>query len=405
MSFIILFIVLFIAFICGDNVLGALGYPHGDIDASSLFRLHPLTYLAFFLIIYFVITGKVKFADLFDKMKNEFVFLIVCLIIISYLHLIGRLNAISFFFDALVLPVMLSILLKLTSKKLLYRFQNFIYFFFFLNTVIAIEEKIVGVNLIVREPAWQFEYFRSSAIFGHPLNNGLIMSILTVILFWATKNTWLKLSVLFSGMLSIFCFGARGALIGIFLGIILNIILNAIGLGKGKANKRIANGIVYLGIFAIIIGFVINFTGLGDRISALSHVDNSAEARMDSFRMFNGQDLNEILWGGYSVSKIEILQYQNDVEIIENFYVVWILKFGLIMTVLLFCTLVKFLFSIMTSVALDIKVPILVTLFFVASTNNSLSSNSLVLAIVVLSYYILYEGKKENQLSILLNKI
>lgn len=405
MNFIILFLVLILAFICGDNVLGTLGYPHDDIAAASIFRLHPLTYLSFALLIFYFLIGKIKVSDLVNKMKNESLFLTACIIVIIYLQLINSLNAISFFFDALVLPAILLILLKATSKKVIGKFSSLIYIFFFINALVAVIEKTTTTNLIVQNPIWHFEYFRSSAIFGHPLNNGLIMAVLTIILFWATKNSWLKVFVLLSGVLSIFCFGARGALIGVFLGIMLNMLLNAIGLSNEKSNKKMFGGLLYLCIFGAIISVVVMYTGLGDRIAALSHVDNSAEARVDSFNMFNGQDTSDLLWGGYSVHKIEMMQHMQGVEIIENFYVVWILKFGLVMTVLLFGSLVKFLFDMMKNVGLDIKLPILVTLFFVASTNNSLASNSLVLSIVILSYYILYESKKQTTLSMLFHRL
>src|ERR1700710_2039055 len=104
MNFLIFLIILVLAFICGDNVLGVIGYPHRDFTTSAIYRLHPLSYAAILLLIYYFTTGKLKVSNLTRQMKNEVVYLAVCLIIIAYLQATNNLNAVSFFLDALILP-------------------------------------------------------------------------------------------------------------------------------------------------------------------------------------------------------------------------------------------------------------------------------------------------------------
>jgi hypothetical protein len=389
----LLFIILLLAFVFGDNVLQIVGYHHHDFTSSPIFRLHPLSYFAFATVVFYLITGKINMTYLTGTMKTEALFLLGCVFILVYLQITGNLNAIAFFIDALILPVLLSMLLKVTDVDVLYKFRNWVYLLFFANAGIAIIEKLKGSYLIAHQPDWLVDYFRSSAIFGHPLNNALIMSVLTITLFLAAKQTWLKLSVLFAGMVSIFCFGARGALIGVFIGIMLHMLLNTMGLGSTSEKKSATNGLAYLIAFAVIILIVINFTSFGDRITALSHVDGSAEARVDSFNIISQINFSDLIWKGTSTQEMERIQYTSGVEIIENFYLIWLLRFGIIVTGILIWGLGKFLFDVTKTSPADIKFPILLTFIFVSSTNNSLSTSTLVISNLVLAYYILLSFK------------
>ena len=146
----------------------------------------------------------------------------------------------------------------------------------------------------------------------------------------------------------------------------------------------------------MITFLVINYTGLGDRIAALSHVDSSAEARINAFDILKGLRFKDLLWG-YSSRRIEYFQYIRGVEIIENFWIVWLLKLGVFATILLTFYLMRFLISIMSSISNDMRLTFIFVIFFVASTNNSLSSNTLVLSIFILAYYVLFNSIEENE--------
>jgi hypothetical protein len=251
---------------------------------------------------------------------------------------------------------------------------------------------VTGKLLFLKDSPWYFDYFRSTALYGHPLNNALIMSVLTIILFLATKNSYLKMAVLAAGMISIFCFGARGALLGVFGGIFLNILLNAFGFTKDP-NRNIKSGLMYLASFALILILVISFTNLGDRITGLAKVDESAEARVGTLNILDQVNIEDLIWTGVSLDKVDKLQYLSGVEIIENFYIVWLLNFGLIFTIILIISLIRFLYNMMRNVGADVKLSILFTLIIVSSTNNSLSSSTYVITILVMAYYITLDFK------------
>lgn len=368
------------------------GWKHRDFTSSFIFRVYPLFYIVLALFGYYFILGKITVADLFLRMKNELTYLSICFGVVIYGQLTKNTNPMSWFLDSLVIPCVVLIFLRITDKKILYDFKKWMYFFFFLNAGISVIEKVSGRLLFLGESPWYFDYFRATALFGHPLNNALIMSVLTIILFLATKETYLKMGVLVAGMLAIFCFGARGALLGVFGAIVLNVILNALGFTK-DANRNIKGGLMYLASFALILILVISFTNLGDRITGLAKVDESAEARVGSLNVLNQVDIRDLMWRGISLERIDMVQYLSGVEIIENFYIEWLLNFGLIVTVVLILSLIRFLYNMMHNIGADVKLPILFTLIAVSSSNNSLATSTYVITILVMAYYIFLDFK------------
>ncbi|HEX7365842.1 MAG TPA: VpsF family polysaccharide biosynthesis protein [Pelobium sp.] len=388
MKRITLFVIAFIIFVLGDNILELVGWHHRDFTSSFIFRVYPLFYIVLALLGYYFISGKLTIEDLFTRMKNELIYLSTCFAIVVYGQLTKNSNPMSWFLDSLVVPCIILIFLKITDQKILYDFRKWIYLFFFLNAGISVIEKVSGTLLFLKDSPWYFDYFRATALFGHPLNNALIMSVLTIILFLATKETYLKMAVLTAGMLAIFCFGARGALLGVFGAICLNIILNASGFTK-EPSRNIKSGLMYLASFALILIVVISFTSLGDRIAGLAHVDESAEARVGSLNILQQIELRDLMWKGVSLSKIDNLQYLSGVEIIENFYIEWLLNFGFVVTVVLLISLIRFLYKMMDNIGADIKLPILFTLIAVSSSNNSLATSTYAITILVMSFYII----------------
>ena len=111
--------------------------------------------------------------------------------------------------------------------------------------------------------------------------------------------------------------------------------------------------------------------------------------------MLHGFSLKDLLWG-YGTAEIEYFQYISNVEIIENFWINWVLRFGFVGTVVLALFLVRFLWTMMRGSSLDIRITMLFVMFTVASTNNSLSTNSLILSLFVATYYVIYKSPAIN---------
>ena len=102
--------------------------------------------------------------------------------------------------------------------------------------------------------------------------------------------------------------------------------------------------------------------------------------------MFDYISLEDITWGTQQET-IDRLMYINGIKIIENFWIIWIFKYGVVFTVYLGVSLILFFFRI-TKMAMPTKryeQLVLVGVFFLAaSSNNSLAVNTTVVSAITI---------------------
>ena len=78
----------------------------------------------------------------------------------------------------------------------------------------------------------------------------------------------------------------------------------------------------------VICYFIFKFN-LGDRLFSQKLLDDSALVRISSLTLFLNTDFLSILFG-LSEEKIELLMYKAQILIIENFWINYFLRYGLI---------------------------------------------------------------------------
>lgn len=385
----LLFIFVILILFLDDNILALLGYPHYDVKADPIFKVHPVSYLSILVVVFFFLVRKLKLTDIIKSCRRESELIALCLFLFLYLIVTGRLSSISFIIDALLTPALISILFYHTSEKIMIRQKWLLYAAFVLNTLLAIYEKISS-KTILSSFYISRSGFRATALYGHPLNNALIMSILGIILYFSFAKLTNKIVVLILTMLSLFCFGARGGIIGIFCGVVLGILFDFFSKRIKQSLRTVFAAIV---VFAASL-FVLLNTSLGDRVlSKLSlSNDDSALERVKSLNLLNIMDANQLQWG-MSDSDTELLMRRGGVHIIENYFVVWITKFGLYISILLLLILIFFIIKQLRRFDKVNMFPILVTVLFVASINNSLASKTRAISILVLCCYMLKKEK------------
>ena len=203
-----------------DNLLSLIGYPHRDPEASQFFKIHPLGYLSIAVFFIFLFVGKINISSLLQKCKIEAFLLLFCFLMLVYLFVNERFSSVSFIIDALLTPAIVAILFSYTDPQNLYSQKSLIYFLFFLNFIMAAYEKISHTPILT-DKYLRFDDFRSTALYGHPLNNALIISTMGIILYISFHKTIGRIIVLLIVIISLLCFGARGSLIGIASGVII----------------------------------------------------------------------------------------------------------------------------------------------------------------------------------------
>jgi hypothetical protein len=191
------------------------------------------------------------------------------------------------------------------------------------------------------------------------------------------------MTVLFTALI---CFGARGSLYAGILGLLLLFIIPVFVSRKlyfRRINKM--NMIFLIGAMLGLLSYLTLNTTLGERLVEASFYDSSAEVRTQAFDVINFDNLGDYLVAK-SQNEIDTMSYYAEVEIIENFFIIWILKFGLIITFLLLLFLYQLFYARIPFNSSMKKHLIVGLLFLAAATNNSLATNTQTLSIFVILF-------------------
>ena len=372
------------------SLLNNLGYSITDENAPLYYKFHPSFLLMFLLMIYYLFSNlaskNMDIVRIYAKKKDEFHFLLFLFILVIYIYIMKLHGAISFIPNTLILPLFFSILLNRNDVCFLERLRKLILIFFIVNSSMAILEMLLQYRLI---PVfgYRFEHFRSSALQGHPLNNALITSvIMAFILTSAMKEYWKQLFMLL-GLCSLICYGARAAVFtwGVMLPMYMLFFKSKIKLQRITHEKILRISTII--IIVIVAVFLITQTPYGARIQDMGNMDDdSATARLLALDFFKNLTIQDTFLGAPSAT-MAIYQDYLGVDIIENFWIAWIIRFGLIMTLLLTFFFIKFLYNNVKNFGRFSSLFILLVFLAIASSNNSLATTTPVVSIYILCAY------------------
>ena len=254
--------------------------------------------------------------------------------------------------------------------------------FYLVECGLAIIERIIQHNFFNWQLADGIQYytidiedsaFRSFALIGHPLQNALIVS--TIMSFILISRLHLKLKFILWGIgyLAILSFNTRSSMVGNVL-ILVVYILHEILYSKQYTKKQ-KNGMFTFLVSFIIIAFISVFVyGVGGRLREMGLYDEgSASVRVDIWKIFDVLPLQKFLLG-FDFDQMERIMLGAGVEVTENFWIDYLLRYGLIFLsifVMLYYILIKKLYQGYS------RFHILLTFLafiLIASTNNSLST-------------------------------
>lgn len=389
------FILILLLFL-GQNVLDVLHYPQADPTSGPLFRLHPVTYLLFML----WMIENVKRNTIIFHFNSPIVrnYGIAVLLVFVYSITLGKSKANFFILDTLFAPVLLVQLLQNESDETKDKLLSLLKIFFVINCSLGIVER--GISSIIFRPTDEpvFESFRSFALLGHPLNNSLIIGFLTLFFVIVANGTGKKFFYLGLGIMAIFAFGGRTALAAVIMLFPFILYFDLKNYGSEEAAGKFFNYLFLFIIMLALCAFVLVSTPFGERIFASSKFDDdSADVRSRVFDMFRHFSASDLMLG-IEESKIMAVMYLERVDIIENFWIIYIFKYGFILTALLGISLFWFLLSLFDNLDGPTKYILVFYFFLVASGNNSMATNTTAVGIITMAALVGFHAySKENE--------
>lgn len=183
--------------------------------------------------------------------------------------------------------------------------------------------------------------FRANGLYYHPLSNSYIISIITIFIVCCKDYSLrTKFIVYIMSVISLLCYNSRGNVI--LTGIVcLPIFLS--DLKRFNSGKRIFTLIIAALAFYFGIDYIMG-SDLGGRFVFFKENGGddwgSTEARFEAFSAFDYLDTQQLLWGGYDL--YDQLLLMMDLAGIENSYITFILRHGLVIGLPLLTLLISF---------------------------------------------------------------
>ncbi|HZP08107.1 VpsF family polysaccharide biosynthesis protein, partial [Methyloceanibacter sp.] len=364
----------------------------GYADAGGMppFKFHFYTYtLLIALVLVTFAVGLVRFVSeqaVAQPGVLQFAAVIVLCAAITILRqgMSGVANMANTMFAA-PLAVMLAFYLD-ENRRL--KLTSLIIGFVAVNAAIGVCERIAGVNLFVFPEMGGTEYFRSTALMGHPLENAFITSsvaFLVPAMPWSVARKAAVLALMLAGILA---FGARSSFaVTLILGAAALLYIAAVALARGKMRVSTLAAAPWFGLLAIGAGAALALgTSLGERIVQLAKIDASAQARIDVFRLFNYLSPGDLLYGVDFAEINFLLKTYKEVAIIENCWIGLLLMLGAILFAVFAVSLLTFLRSIARGRGALAFFAVMAFLV-VASTSNSLRTQTASLMIFAVALF------------------
>lgn len=358
-----------------QNLFSFIGYFDGETDYNFFRGLQPMTYI---LIICFFL-AKTKIHGAFQW------FYLIFVIFISMFNIrTGRDADMKMITTGFILPIFLSNYFK-NFKDIKFKLiaQKSVMVFYCAVCGLALIERVLSVNLLASNIGVSEDGFRSWALCGHPLSNALLISI--AMSFIILSDMKRKLELFFLGMVALLCFNTRSSMMYWAAAAVLYYFYLV------KSHNKLSKKYFYYLMFAgVAVTVLMVYFGFGNRIITMGAYDESSAAvRVAIFDIFNYYPLSDFKFG-YPAKDIQMIQYRSGIYgmIIENYWLLFLLRFGYIFTSILSVLMLTFMWKNLKGRKLFDIFYILAAFLMVSSTNNSLSTpnNGILLFFVLCAF-------------------
>lgn len=235
--------------------------------------------------------------------------------------------------------------------------------------------------------------FRSSALFGHPIANSMVVLLMTTFIIFSNLKERTKLILATLSIVAQLCFNTRA-------GIILTVIILLPFLYEKLKRKSFISKLILfiiIGSVAISIVSLMEKYEVGGRLLNIGNGslfdDSSSLARLDAFEFYKYLTSSELLWGDMGL--YDRLLITMSLAGIENGYIAICLKYGLVFGCVLVILLLRLHISMLSQKYTKWQIFwVLLAIYGYGMTNPHLS-NSTIWYIFIFSYFAFSPSIKE----------
>ena len=395
-------------FLISPVTLEAHGIGYVDAGGGLLSKLHPATFIASVALACRILAAPAPARAGLRLFTSEggVVLLLVAVGAALVFAVVAAKTPFTPLIDTFVLPIIVFILLRDLDERWMTRLAFLVAAILFANAALAMLEFLRGFHLVHIEPPpdtsfdptrgdktfdWRTalsEDWRATAIFGHPLSNGVITGC-AILCLAAPGSSWLPLllraALTLLMLASMFAFGARAALVlSVCFATWLSVqqLAEAIVANRRFTPRGIAYALVATGL-AVGVAAVVMQTGFFDKtLARFSQDAGSASTRVTMFSLFGPLTATDILLGP-DKNVVATLQRMYGLEFgIESSWIGLILVYGVIISAIIMLALLAFSSSLVKRCGRGTML-VLAFYFILVSASASLSGKTITFAMTV----------------------
>ncbi|HEY0837993.1 MAG TPA: VpsF family polysaccharide biosynthesis protein [Azospirillum sp.] len=377
-----------------DSLLLTLGIPYNVPGGSYVWKIHPGSYLLMLAFVVLAVPANpVRLVVATARRVPAAGFYGVTVAgLFAYVTVNHGFSGSAFVLETLLMPLVAALLLlHLPERHRALLFAGVVVLVT-VNALLGIAEAVSGDRLVPYlaggEPVFE-RHFRATALGGHPLNNALITAtvLFATVLVLRGRPVLGALALLVQAA-ALLAFGSRVAfvVVGGFGAVWLTVwAASSVLRMRDGVRGAVGHSLVLL-LIPVLAAVAVVGLGLGERIFSSFFLDASARTRIVAFRAFALVSAPELWFGIGPVGVERVLAFlrraQGLSDAIENFWVLWVLNFGLIGFAPLAATLLWFVRSLLRGAPAALWVSAL-SFLLIASSNNSLGSKDRALVVLV----------------------
>jgi hypothetical protein len=312
-------------------------------------------------------------------------------IALTFVYSVGRYgpSGAAFIIDTLMMPAICALCVRMASAGHRHTLLKIVIGIVAVNTVIGMAESMLQYRLIPLRLGGQPEiiedYFRPSALLGHPLNNALITATVLPAVLYLRMSALRRGALMLLLWVGVLAFGGRTSFV------LATIIYGgwfalkfALATVEGRFSYTQLTGTAVMAVFAgAVLAWGIVESGIGERIFNSLQWDSSASVRTRIWNVFLYLSDEDMLFGVAPRNLPLLLNsigIQEHGESIENFWLGMYLQLGAVGFVPFAVAMASAFLWLWTSSGSELRLSTLL-FFLTASTSNSLTSKTICLVI------------------------
>lgn len=277
------------------------------------------------------------------------------------------------------------------DEKQKYKLWMIFISFFIIESLLAIAENLLSRHLLLYTNMEDWNYidsglgFRAFSIHGHPLTNSLVVATIMAFLLVGKFNIIFKYALWLLGFIALICFNSRFAIALSCLAFFI-LGLRAFFNSYSFVEKVIFIVVVIGGIWLVVH---LLLSGWGARLLMLGlFEDSSSQVRIDNWNIFNKYSLWNFIMPTSMKGYETILHGSNIYGTLENYWLVIMIRYGLIFLIPYTISIVKYVRALFGHYTLFERCFLIMFFLILSSSNNSLSTSFIPLFVFLLCAYV-----------------